>query len=117
DTAFVASFVSEPKERRGAPLPAALQMKLGFPYPSAPQIAQKLLYHSHSLFVIEPAAPMTRAVNDFKAHLASGRFIRALQLERLVHRHLRILITMDQKQRRIALVHMKNRTRQSGQFR
>ena len=66
---------------------------------------------------VEHRAGMSRAVNHIELRVESDFLVRALQLMRLIDRHLRILVAVQQQQRRILGVDEEYRARKFRQFR
>ena len=66
---------------------------------------------------VEHVAPVGRAVDDKERHVEPELRIGALQLVGLVDRHLRILVAMQQHERRVLAVHMRDGAGQRRQFR
>ena len=56
-------------------------------------------------------------MHHLQLHRSLCLLLHAEQFERLVDRHLRILIALEQEQRRVVHIHMKNGTGQAGQHR
>src|SRR4051812_23781424 len=64
----------------------------------------------------EGVATVSRAVHDIELDVEAGLLVRALQFERLVDWHLRVLVAMDQEERGIVLVDVPDWTGQFGKF-
>ena len=59
---------------------------------------------------------MTGAVDDFEFNRGFHAAVGAVQFVRLINRHLRILVSMQKKERRIKSIHMKDRAGKTSQF-
>lgn len=80
-------------------------------------MAQEALDDCQPLRVVERCAPMGRARDDDELNRGACPLISRAELVRLVDWHVRILVSMQQQQRRIVAIDVEHRTRQASQIR
>ena len=84
---------------------------------SLPQYPVKeSLYHGVALGIVKHGSAVGGPMKDLEGHVQFQRPITAVQFVRLVDGHLRILIAMQQQERRIGSIHVKHRAGKLGQF-
>ena len=79
-------------------------------------VAQKCFYDLQPFIVVKRGAAVCRAVHHYELNGSAGPLIRPRQFVGLVDRHLRILIAVQQQQRRVVFVDVKHRAGQMGEL-
>src|SRR5437762_9058319 len=74
--------------------------------------AQEILYYFQTFRVIERSSAVRRAVDDLELNRSIHLLVGAAKFMRLVDGHWRILISVEQEQRRIISIYMKYRAGQ-----
>src|SRR5438045_2515474 len=78
---------------------------------------QKSFDDGHAWLVVKDSAAVRGTRDNLQLHRSFDFLISAVQFQGLVHRHLRVLVSMNQQERRIFSIYVEDRTRQPGESR